>query len=149
MSTDTPRTRVYACNQHTPLIERFFKRVSKTDYCWNWTGSVHSTGYGRLRLCNKLTFAHRAAWILMRGPLKDGETIDHLCHNKLCVNPDHLEPVSRGENARRYMLSRTHCAKGHPFNEENTAINHNGHRRCRECGRAYSRKYEAAKRSAK
>jgi hypothetical protein len=141
-------TRTTGCNASTPIIKRFFSRVQKTDTCWIWTGAKHPAGYGRLMFGGHSTCAHRLSWMLHRGALNQDVTIDHLCHNKLCVNPDHLEPVSRGENARRYMLSRTHCSNGHAFNKENTAINHNGHRRCKACARMFAKKYAAMKRSA-
>src|SRR5690606_41377855 len=67
--------------------------------------------YGRISINNTATYAHRVAWELLMGPIPEGLTIDHLCHNKLCVNPDHLEPVTFGENASR--------ARNHPGDRVN------------------------------
>jgi hypothetical protein len=81
--------------------------------------------------------AHRAAWELFRGPI-DAETIDHLCRNTICVNPDHLEPVTQKVNNQRYAATITHCPHGHEYTAENTAHYGSG-RVCRTCTRARSR----------
>ena len=69
--------------------------------CTLWEGAVQSRGYGSLKIGGKSMLAHRRAWEVARGPIPEGMTIDHLCRQKLCVNPDHMEVVTRGENLRR------------------------------------------------
>lgn len=85
---------------------RFWSKVDASGDCWLWTGAPH-LGYGRFsRGRSGATYAHRVAYELLVGPIPDGLTLDHLCWNTLCVNPDHLEPVTRAENTRRARLVR-------------------------------------------
>lgn len=83
---------------------RFWNKVNKTDACWNWTGAKFYRGYGCFRLNGQSVLAHRVAYELVHGPTPMGLVIDHLCRNTLCVNPDHLEPVTNAENVRRGMV---------------------------------------------
>jgi hypothetical protein len=88
------------------LLERFISRFEpgSPDECWYWTGSLSPTGYGWLhcRYPQAFVLAHRLSWVAFNGtPLVGNITIDHLCNNKTCVNPDHLEPVTLFENVRR------------------------------------------------
>ena len=85
--------------------------------CWIYTRSINNKGYGTIRgLC-----AHRFFYEHMVGPIPDGLTIDHLCRNRACVNPAHLEPVTqRVNNLRRPGMSPPHCPQGHEFTPENT-----------------------------
>jgi hypothetical protein len=110
--------------------------------CWLWRGAMHPLGYGRFSLegtKDSITQASRAAWILLRGPIPEGHDVDHLCRVRACVNVEHLEPVTRGENVRRgdsptgRAARRTHCKRGHPFDEANTFYTPDGHRACRAC----------------
>ena len=71
--------------------------------CWNWIGTL-ADGYGRVRIGKKFVRAHRLCWQLFRGQIPDGLVMDHLCQNKACCNPDHLEPVTYAENNRRAWL---------------------------------------------
>ncbi len=85
-----------------PLAERFWANVEKTDLCWRWTAHLdRKTGYGRLLVDGGMVGAHRIAYQLLVGPIPEGLDLDHLCRNKACVNPDHLEPVTQQENIRR------------------------------------------------
>lgn len=85
----------------TPPEERFWKFVEIGD-CWLWTGSRVPLGYGQFNATTKApTRAHRWAWEYLVGPIPEGMHLDHLCRNPPCVNPDHLEPVTPGENFRR------------------------------------------------
>lgn len=76
--------------------------------CWTWTASLGTEGYGKFKLIldgvQKCTGAHRAAWLVIKGPIPVGLVIDHLCRNRACVNPEHMELVTSGENTRRGAL---------------------------------------------
>lgn len=127
----------------TSLPERIrVKIVVQEDGCWNWTGQ-RCRNYGRYEVRDRkagtrqVWRAHRLVWTLLRGPCPT-DTLDHLCSNTLCVNPDHLEPVTRGENTRRYYAAlTTHCPEGHPYDDGNTYYKPGTRKRtCRACRRA-------------
>ena len=110
--------------------------------CWVWQGSRSRHGYGRIMRFGKMQHAHRMVWDLLVGPIDPGLVIDHLCRNKACVNPEHLEPVTnevnvmRGEGPTARNARKTHCPQGHPYDETNTYVHKNGRgRSCRECAR--------------
>lgn len=106
----------------TPL-ERFMNKVETTDGCWTWQAGTTAKGYGVFKLEGRAREAYRVAYEFLRGPVPNGFVLDHLCRNRLCVNPDHLEPVTRGENFRRgdnAQRSKTHCPQGHPYDVLNT-----------------------------
>ena len=122
-----------------------------------WQGARDAQGYGRCRIGRVMDMAHRVAWELTQGPIPPGLQIDHLCRNRACVNPDHLEPVTPKVNSERSsagavnrarMLARTHCKRNHEFTLENTAIRANGTRRCRACDRDAARLYREAAKAA-
>lgn len=130
-----------------PIMERFMSMVEVAPSgCWNWSGSRQTTGYGTF-YPNRTTkcVAHRAAYLIFKGPIPDRLDIDHLCRNRSCVNPDHLEPVSSSENHLRafnHLRARTYCNAGHPFDDANTirrTDNPYGGRRCRTCTNARRR----------
>ena len=103
--------------------------------CWVWTASKKSNGYGSFTAPGLGAQAHRVAYLLLTGPIPGGMHLDHLCRNRLCVNPDHLEPVTQAENNRRAGAARTHCARGHAYTAANTYRRRNGTRDCRACNR--------------
>ena len=117
---------------------RFWNRVLKTAGCWEWQGNRRISGYGRLQVEGRETQAHRFAYELLIGPIPDGLDIDHLCRNRGCVNPAHMEPVTPTENTLRGVgaaainARKTHCIRGHPFNLLNT-VYRQGFRQCRTC----------------
>lgn len=106
------------------LQERFWEKVNKTETCWLWTASSVD-GYGGFRVGEKMQRAHRVAYEWEIGRVPDGLELDHLCRTRLCVNPAHLEPVTRQENVIRGAglaaknASKTHCLRGHEFSEAN------------------------------
>jgi hypothetical protein len=113
--------------------ERFWSKVDRSGNCWLWLGYLMPNGYGKFRVAVGVTaLAHRAAYELANGTIPDGLEIDHLCRNRACVNPSHLEPVTHVENVRRAM--KTHCLRGHGFTAENTLMDR-GRRVCRACRR--------------
>jgi hypothetical protein len=112
--------------------------------CWEWTGAVNANGYGIVAVHRKTEGAHRVVYEILAGSIPAGLHIDHLCRNRRCVNPAHLEPVTQAENNRRAM--RTHCLRGHEFTPENTyrppRTSRAPERFCRQCQRD---KYQARK----
>ena len=137
--------------QNMSTRERFWLRVTKDGPlfngtpCWIWTGSQRD-GYGRLRINGQLYPAHRFSYELMHGNIPLGLVPDHLCRNPPCVNPDHLEAVTRRENVLRgvskiaQQAKTTHCPQGHPYDEANT-IYYRTSRRCRICKNNGNRLY--------
>lgn len=113
-------------------LERYFEKGTPEE-CWVWRGGLKPNGYGQFGLDRqrRSAYAHRVAYTLYVGPIPDGLTLDHLCRNRRCVNPSHLEPVTAVENFRRAMAARTHCANGHPY-DESTPIRQ-GARNCAIC----------------
>lgn len=78
--------------------ERFWSKVDRTDTCWNWTATTEVTGYGRFTLRGKKVLAHRFSYEQSIGAIPEGMFIDHTCHVRHCVNPDHLRPVTKKQN---------------------------------------------------
>ena len=82
----------------TSLPAHFWDRVEKTDTCWLWTGVPTANGYGKTSWNGRIQYAHRLAWFLTHGPLDVNLVVDHKCHVKRCVNPDHLQVVTQSQN---------------------------------------------------
>lgn len=82
---------------------RFWAKVQKTDACWLWTGAPNSTGYGAMSLEGHRDYVHRHSYRLVNGPIPDSMEVDHKCHNRLCVRPDHLRVVTHTENAQNHQ----------------------------------------------
>lgn len=126
--------------------ERFTSKIDHEGDCWIWVGKVLPNGYGRFWFDGKQRYAHRVAYEQFVGPIPNGLVIDHLCRNRGCVNPDHLEPVTHQENCRRGAKGSlvTHCPNNHPLDEANTYVKPNGTRRCRQCNTDLQRQRRAA-----
>ena len=124
--------------------ERFMAKVAidETTACWLWTAALDRKGYARFGLNGKNCTAHRVAYELLVGPIPDGLTLDHLCRNRRCVNPAHLEPVTNEENLRRgewpHNRYKATCKRGHNL----TPARDGSRRRCLVCSRESSRRYE-------
>lgn len=142
-----------------PAAERLAEKVTvdAETSCHNWTGYIQSAGYGSLRVEGRSVLTHRLAYELARGPIPVGLVIDHLCRNRRCCNPDHLEAVTNHENLRRgegiTAKPKTHCPKGHAYDADNTRINRQGAKVCRACEKArdswgpYAEKINAVRRA--
>jgi hypothetical protein len=129
------------------LAERLARDARQEGECIVWTGCT-AQGYGRLTFQGRGYLTHRAAYEIARGPVPKGMTLDHLCRNRACMNPDHLEPVTRGENVRRGVPFREHrtvCLHGHEMTSENTRMVRDRGREypiCVECRRRTAREYQ-------
>lgn len=138
----------------TPVEARFLQKVDQSGECWEWKAQRIWSGYGSFFLNGKHVGAHRAAYRLFVGPIPDGLTIDHLCRNRACVRPSHLEVVSGRENTLRgdavtaINARKAWCSHGHPFDAANTYFGPGGRRSCRACGRFRTAKWEAGRRAS-
>jgi len=131
-----------------PPEERFWAMVTKTDDCWLWTGGNDGRGYGRFEIRRRsydgtipaiTRMAHRYAYELLVGPIPDGCELDHVCEVRNCVRPDHVDPVTKQEHARRTRMRKTHCKRGHELAGDNVVIV-NGARHCLSCRKIHNAK---------
>ncbi len=136
-----------------PASSYFWPRIKILDNgCWLWVGNLHS-GYGRFYYHGTEFRAHVWAYTNCIGPVPAGLELDHLCRNRACVNPLHLEPVTtkvnllRGVSPPAINARKTHCSNGHPLSGDNLCIELNGDRRCIACRCAQKRRsYHARQR---
>lgn len=156
------------------LPQKFWEKVNKNGQvpdscpalgaCWIWNGATSRTGYGYWAVKRVKKLIHRLTYVDSKGEIPAGLEIDHLCKNRGCCNPHHLEAVTHKENLARSYLSfkergargntvrkqrcaaRTHCRNGHEFTTTNTYITKEGHRECRKCRAISQRAYEKNKR---
>lgn len=126
--------------------DRFWKRVDKNQDCWVWKGAITPFGYGNWTWKERgklmTDSAHHFAFVLSGRKIPDGFHLDHLCRNRKCCNPDHLEPVTPRENTLRGIgpsaenARKTHCKRGHEFSFSNTRLRQGKYglqRVCRKC----------------
>ena len=139
-------------NKHCSIKCRLLSKVDKQGDCWEYTGCINPYGYGvisigRVEGRSVARFAHRVSYQEHIGEIPDGLQLDHLCRNRKCVNPEHLEPVTNKENTDRGMcaevnrarkLNQTHCKRGHPLSGKNLYRHPNGKRHCRTCAQIYA-----------
>jgi hypothetical protein len=149
--------KVIMCKLDDKAWQRFLKKVAKPrgeDGCWAWSAYIDPQGYGRFAVSvegkkPKIDRAHRVAYRQLIGPIPDGLDLDHLCRNRWCCNPYHIEAVPHRVNVARgdagtIEKMRTHCPQGHEYTEENTFREKDGRRRCKICKTATA--YRAVRR---
>lgn len=140
------------------FLERFIEKIRFDDEtgCWMWEGATYLKGYGQFYLQRDYYSAHRVSYEYFHHRIPDGLQIDHLCRTPPCVNPEHLEVVTGGENQRRGLKPEgnrararliTQCPRGHVYTEPNTYLSPAGWRACRVCHRDKERQRKAALRA--
>ena len=132
-------------HRYLPPEERFERQFvpEPMSGCWLWIGPLQR-GYGSISIGGRHVKAHRWAYERFCCEVPAGLELDHLCRNKSCVNPDHLEAVTHSVNiarsdspakGRAFNLAKTHCPAGHPYSGDNLYVRPNGVRECRICKR--------------
>ena len=133
------------------LEVRFFSKLTQSGDCWLFE-NLGAEGYGHFYVDRRPKLAHRWAYEHLVGPVPNDLELDHLCRNRACVNPGHLDPVPhsvnilRGDSFAATNAAKTHCLRGHSFDAANT-YEHGGKRLCRACQAERCRAYRARKRA--
>lgn len=135
-------------------MEKFLGKVKKglPNECWPWEGTTNN-GYGQVTMPGRQVAAHRLSYQAWIGPIPEGLDIHHVCHNKLCVNPAHLEALPHKDHTRQHLTNpltqnflKTHCLRGHELSGYNVYVI-NGSRNCRECNNRRNRESYARKKA--
>ncbi len=133
ISIDDPHYDMFA-------ITRLLSNIKREGNCWIWTGTVNERGYGTIGYKNKTWSVHRISYLLIGGkPLTPGLVLDHLCRNRPCINPNHLEEVTNKENILRgngfgaINARKTECNYGHKLVNDNVYHHPDGSRECHKC----------------
>jgi hypothetical protein len=126
------------------ILYKILEKVAKTESeCWLWLGPNNGNGYGTINVLGKQSYVHRLMFIYYKGEIPEGKEIDHLCRNRGCCNPEHMEAVTHRENMLRgktlpaMQLERDECPKGHRYSGKNRR----GDRICHTCGAENARRY--------
>lgn len=139
--------------RHLTQEQRLFEKVTENPQtgCWEFTGALNH-GYGTIYFDSRQQAVHRVVYELLVTEVPPGLQLDHLCRNRACCNPQHLDPVParvnllRGEGASARNAVKTHCAEGHEYTEANTYM-HGTWRQCRQCRAAASRKRDPVRKA--
>ena len=136
------------------LPQRFWDKATRADAgCWVWTATINRNGYGQIRDGGPMHMAHRVSYGALVGAIPEGAVLDHLCRNRACVNPAHLEAVTnrvnvlRGDSIPAANAVKATCPQGHPYDAVNTYVDGLGKRSCRICRRAADARYKARRRA--
>lgn len=147
----TETTKMPMPSRSIPILQgetlvRFQSKVGAgQNGCWPWLAAKSIGGYGVFNVGGGTRYAHRISYVAHKGEIPKGLDLDHLCRNRACVNPEHLEVVTRSQNLRRgtgtpaQRAAQTHCKRGHELNSENTWIHPKGYRYCRVCDKLRKR----------
>lgn len=144
----TPKATELNSNILIKDIERLANKFTiSQNGCWEWIAYIDNNGYGRISINSKSRLAHRVMYMITNKKLNKSLEIDHLCKNRKCINPKHLEEVEAIENTKRgdawlYNINKTHCRKGHQYDKDNTYIYSDGRRACRKCDRLRPSRYK-------
>ncbi len=130
-------------------FNRFDKKIARGKSCWNWIGATQSRGYGHMILRGKTKLAHRISYEHYVGKIPEGLTIDHICRNTLCVNPEHLQPKTQKDNnlcgisPTAINGRKKTCVNGHELSGKNIKVQvkkDGTRRRCLLCEKIYKRR---------
>jgi hypothetical protein len=150
--TGRKRGRIPGRHYSTPAERITLNVTISPTGCWEWELCRDGGGYARLTVQKKFCYGHRFAYEIFVGPIPEGLHIDHLCRNRGCVNPEHLQPVTTAVNQHRSVgtiaainAAKRACHRGHPFDEDNTRIDSRGCRVCRTCNIQRSAAWRAAR----
>lgn len=141
----------------TPAEKLAARSLPMPNGCIEWRGAIFRSGYGAVRVDGQAVGAHRVSLMLSSGPPPEGKNMAlHRCHNRKCVNPEHLYWGDAADNGRDTAeagrafngnRAKTHCPRGHEYDLENTYV-HRGLRSCKECRRQKVRERRARLRAA-